>query len=164
MGADLREVTVQVKEGKKRNDGAFLWGARRFCLFMLQQGPEPLILQPMDAPIVIPETPLIASDLGIFQGNPFDGMIKFVVDIRNERIALGGEMHADAEAALMQTESKQEDLWGGNLHPWVGVPEVEYTSLINIRPAAGNRGLTVGSPDIRSRMLVVLKKWIHLTW
>ena len=118
----------------------------------------------MSAPVVIPETPLDASGLEVFRGNPFDGMIKFVVDIRNERIALGGEMHADAEVALLQAESKQEDLWGGNLHPWVGVPEVEYTSLINIRPAAGNRGLTVETPGIRSRMLVVLKKWIRLTW
>lgn len=118
----------------------------------------------MAAPIVIPEAPLVASDLGVFRGNPFDGMIKFVIDVRNERVALGGEMHADAEAALLEGGSKQEDLWGGNLHPWAGVPEIEYTSLINIRPAAGNRGLTVESPDIRSRMVIVLKKWICLTW
>ena len=61
-----------------------------------------------------------------------------------------------------QDQSKR--ILGWQSHPWVGVPAVEYTSLINIRPAAGNRGLTVDSLDIRSRMLVVLKKWIHLTW
>lgn len=118
----------------------------------------------MAAPIVIPEAPLVASDLEVFRGNPFDGMIKFVVDIRTGRVALGGEMHADAEAALLQVGSRQEDLWGGNLHPWVGVPEVEFTSLINIRPAAGNRGLAVDNPDIRTGMLFALKKRIRLTW
>jgi hypothetical protein len=118
----------------------------------------------MSAPVVIPETPLDASDLEVFRGNPFDGMIKFVVDIRNERIALGGEMHADAEVALLQAASRQEDLWGGNLHPWVGVPEVEYTSLINIRPAAGNRGLAVDSRDVRNQILGVVKKWVVLRW
>ncbi len=51
-------------------------------------------------------------------------------------MAVGGELHADAEALLLQQGSRQEDLWGGNFYPWLEADKrVEYTALINIRPS-----------------------------
>ncbi len=42
-------------------------------------------------------------------------MIKFVVEVRLKRIALGGEIHADAEEALLRSGSDLADIWRGNL-------------------------------------------------
>ena len=118
----------------------------------------------MDAPIVIPDTPMTLADLGRFRGNPFDSMIKFVVDMERGAIALGGEMHADDESLLLETGSRQEFLWGGNLHPWETPPRIEYTSLINIRPASGNRSMMVDDPGQRERIETIVRHWILLQW
>ena len=66
-------------------------------------------------------------------------MIKGVVDIKKEIIALGGEWHMDANLVLIEDGSKQENLWGFNVY--LNKPKgkmVEYNSLINIRPKQGN--------------------------
>jgi len=38
-------------------------------------------------------------------------MVKAVVDVEEEIMALGGELHADGNAMLFQEGSKQENLW-----------------------------------------------------
>ena len=80
----------------------------------------------------------------------FEDMVKYVVDVARERIAIGGEMHADAEQVLLEAGSLQSDLWGANYYPGRGPKEcIEYTSLINIRPGAGNRGMELADPALR---------------
>ena len=83
----------------------------------------------------------------------FEDMVKFVVDIEQGTAAIGGELHADAEARLLALGSRQEDLWGGNYRPGLG-PErcIEYTALINIRPSQENRGMQIESPMVRERV------------
>lgn len=122
------------------------------------------IFNSMSAPIHIPVTPLTTPDLNMFRGQPFDTLIKFVVDIGHQRIALGGEMHADAEEELLKTGSSQADLWGGNLLPWRTPPRIEHTSLINIRPAAGNRAIEISDPQLRIAVEAIVKQWVILPW
>jgi hypothetical protein len=62
-------------------------------------------------------------------------------------MALGGELHADEEALLIENGSRQPDLWGINLYPDRPDPEpVEFDSMINLRPAQGNRSRGVDDP------------------
>jgi len=83
----------------------------------------------------------------------FEDMVKYVVDIERGVAALGGELHADEEALLLESGSRQEDLWGANYHPGRGEEGcIEYTSLINIRPAQGNRSMIVEDEAIRARI------------
>jgi hypothetical protein len=99
------------------------------------------------------DRPIERAELARLVGQPFPDMIKFVVDLERRLVALGGELHADAEAVLIEQGSRQEALWGGNYYPGAGEAEcIEYTSLINIRPAAGNRTIVVESLDLRRRI------------
>ena len=83
----------------------------------------------------------------------FEDMVKYVVDVERGVIGLGGEMHADAEQLLLEDGSRQADLWGANYYPGRGRDGcVEYTSLINIRPAAGNRSMEIQDPALRERV------------
>jgi hypothetical protein len=83
----------------------------------------------------------------------FEDMVKFVVDIERRVAAVGGELHADAEAILLEEGSRQEDLWGANYYPGTGEGEcIEYTSLINIRPSQGNRSMLIEDAEIRARV------------
>jgi len=83
----------------------------------------------------------------------FEDMVKYVVDVERGIAAVGGEMHADGEQALLDDGSRQADLWGANYYPGRGPAEcIEYTSLINIRPAAGNRTMEIQDPGVRDRV------------
>ncbi len=86
----------------------------------------------------------------------FDDMVKYVVDVERQLIAIGGEMHADAEQVLLETGSRQANLWGANYYPGRGREDcIEYTSLINIRPAAGNRGMELLDPTLREKLRAI---------
>jgi len=71
----------------------------------------------------------------------FGEMVKVVVDVRRD---------ADGEQLLLEDGSEQADLWGANYYPGRG-PEgcVEFTALINIRPAQGNPGMEIQDPEVR---------------
>jgi len=70
----------------------------------------------------------------------FGNMVKAVVDVKREIMAVDAELHADEEAYLLEQGSDQRDLWGINLYPEVsGDDFVEFDSMINLRPAQGNR-------------------------
>lgn len=83
----------------------------------------------------------------------YDPMIKGVVDIERDIAAFGGEYHMDANVLLIESGSLQKDIWGFNVY--LDKPRdlwLEYTSLINIRPAAGNRDMEVHDGTVRDRM------------
>ena len=89
----------------------------------------------------------------------FKTMVKFVADIERGIIAVGGELHADAEAVLLENGSRQEYLWGGNLYPFKPpVDRIEYTSFINIRPRDNNTGMEIGQVDIREKVDTLVKQ------
>ena len=89
------------------------------------------------------------------------GMVKAVVDIEKEIIAIDAEMHADLEQLLLENGSNQDDLWGINL--WFeeeGDDFIEFDSMINIRPRRGNRSRDVENPETREKIKQVVSKWI----
>ena len=92
----------------------------------------------------------------------FKNMIKAVVDLKKEVIALDGELHADLEELLIENNSKQEDLWGINLYPKKPLKErIEYTALINIRPSQNNSGMEVESAKVRKKIEKIVNKLIN---
>ena len=99
------------------------------------------------------ESRIEPAELARLVGLFFEDMIKYVVDVERGILAVGGEMHADAEEVLLESGSRQADLWGANYYPGRGPEEcIEYTSLINIRPAAGNRSMEIQDPAVRGRV------------
>jgi len=106
-----------------------------------------------DIVIVIVEHRLEPIELARLVQLHFEDMVKYVVDIERRIAAVGGELHADAEQLLLESGSRQSDLWGANYYPGRGPDEcIEYTSLINIRPAQANRGMLIMDPLIRDRV------------
>jgi hypothetical protein len=102
--------------------------------------------------VVLLSEPIAAAELRRLLAR-FEDMVKYVVDVERGIVAIGGEMHADAEAVLLDAGSRQADLWGANYYPGRGAEGcIEYTSLINIRPAAGNRGMELLDPALRARL------------
>ncbi len=100
-----------------------------------------------------------------FLGQPFEDMVKFVVDVRLGVMALGGSMHADAEAVLLRNGSNQSDLWGGNFFPKnPAMAQIELHSLINIRPADKNRSLVVQDEALAGKIKEIAVQLLGLPW
>lgn len=92
----------------------------------------------------------------------FKDMIKSVVDLEREIIALDGELHADLEALLIEKGSRQEDLWGINLYLEKPLKErIEYTALINIRPSQDNPSMEVENAKTRKKIEKIAEKLIN---
>ena len=88
-------------------------------------------------------------------------MVKAVVDINLGILAIGGEMHADAEQLLLENGSRQDDLWGFNIYPAeVGDSMLEYVSFINIRPKLNNRSQEIASDEIKGKIKILVNKMI----
>ena len=74
----------------------------------------------------------------------FGDMVKAVVDVERRVMAVGGELHSDEEAALIEDGSAQANLWGVNLYPAEqGDAWIEFDSMINVRPSQGNRSRSI---------------------
>ena len=117
----------------------------------------------MDVPdiVVVRDERLPPGVLAVLVARFFEDMVKLVVDIEREVAAVGGELHADAEALLLEEGSRQSDLWGANYYPGLGEEEcLEYTSLINIRPSQGNRSMVVEDAAVRDRVRVIAHRLI----
>ena len=91
----------------------------------------------------------------------FGNLVKAVVDIKKEIMAIDGEMHADEEALLLEKGSKQTDLWGINLFPGDIKNFIEYDSIINLRPAQGNRSRGVDDAKIRQRIIKIVNRLVQ---
>jgi len=103
--------------------------------------------------VIVEGEPMAPATLRVLVDRFFEDMVKFVVDVEREIIAVGGELHADAEALLLDGGSRQEALWGANYFPGRGAADcIEFTSLINIRPAQGNRSMEIQDESVRARV------------
>jgi len=91
----------------------------------------------------------------------FGNLVKAVVDIEKEIMAVDAELHADEEAFLLENGSKQENLWGINLYPELsGDDFVEFDSMINLRPAQRNRSRGIDNVKIQEKIKLIVGKLV----
>jgi hypothetical protein len=87
----------------------------------------------------------------------FGNMVKAVVDVKKEIMAVDAELHADEEAYLLENGSDQRNLWGINLYPEVsGDDFIEFDSMINLRPAQGNRSRGVEDAKTQEKIRLIV--------
>ena len=107
------------------------------------------------------QNPITEKELREMAQEHFGLFVKAVVDIRQGIVAIGGELHADGERLLIEAGSRQEDLWGINVYPDRPDRErIEFNSMINIRPSAGNLSRDVEHTAIREKIIAVTEKFI----
>lgn len=91
----------------------------------------------------------------------FGDLVKAVVDIERELVAIDAELHSDLEALLLEAGSKQANLWGINFYPDLeGDDFIEFDSMINLRPSQKNTSRGVDSKDIQAKIRAIVNKWI----
>ncbi len=94
--------------------------------------------------------------------NMFWNFVKAVVDIDKKLIAVDAELHSDLESLLLESGSKQKNLWGINLYPEMrGDDFIEFDSMINLRPSQGNRSRGVEDGETRRKIVEIVAKRIQ---
>lgn len=105
--------------------------------------------------------PTPRHELASLAAQSFGDMVKAVVDTARGILAVGGELHSDGEAALLDDGSVQEHLWGINLYPDEhGADWIEFDSMINVRPAQGNRSRDVEDLTVRDLIRRVVDRLV----
>jgi hypothetical protein len=112
--------------------------------------------------IKIVRQPMTKRELNERAKQQFGDMVKAVVDVEQGIMAIGGELQSDEEAVLLDQGSAQKDLWGINLYPEQSQSEwIEFDSLINVRPSAGNRSRSVERADIREAIITIVNRLVE---
>lgn len=99
------------------------------------------------------------KDLKKMGEKSFNGLVKAVVDVEEEIMAVDAELHSDEEDSLIKNDSKQENLWGINLYPdKTGDEFLEFDSMINVRPSFGNKSRGVDDLKTQQRIKKIVSK------
>jgi hypothetical protein len=111
--------------------------------------------------IKIIDKAILIADLRQIAKAGFGDMVKAVVDLETGIMAVGGELHADGEALLLDQGSRQENLWGFNIY--VNEPQeswLEYNSMINIRPSQNNLSRDIQNEEIKQKINKIVEHMI----
>ena len=73
--------------------------------------------------------------------------VKIVVDVERGVFSAVCDLHSDCADELVTDGSQWDNLWGANVY--LDEHRIDFVSLINIRPATGNRSMTIELPEIR---------------
>ena len=110
--------------------------------------------------IVSSDNKIKMSELKKIAEEMFDILVKGVVDIEKEILVIGGELHSDEEALLLENGSKHENLWGINLYPDEKENFIEFDSVINIKPSLGNKSRDIEDPEIKEKIKKIVEKLV----
>lgn len=111
--------------------------------------------------IILIDKPISRQQLKEIAGQRFGDLVKAVIDVERNIMAVGAELHADEEAWLLDRGSEQKNLWGINLYPGFDTPEMlEFDSMINIRPSSGNASRNVEDLEMRQKITSIVTSLI----
>jgi hypothetical protein len=116
---------------------------------------------PGDPPRIVRQAISLADVRSLAEAG-FGDMVKASVDVVRGLMAIGGELHSDDEALLLDDGSKQADVWGINIYPdESGDSWIEFDSMINVRPAQGNRSRGVDDAAIQASIRRVVNALVR---
>jgi hypothetical protein len=112
--------------------------------------------------IKIIKDPITRFELKRIAGEGFGDLVKAVVDVEKGIMAVGGELHMDELELLIEKEiSNHQNIWGINLYPEKeGAEFIEFDSMVNLKPAFGNRTRGVDDVEIQKMIIEVVQKMV----
>ncbi|OGZ91561.1 MAG: hypothetical protein A2599_01780 [Candidatus Staskawiczbacteria bacterium RIFOXYD1_FULL_39_28] len=105
--------------------------------------------------IAIPELKEMAKKM-------HDNLVKAMVDVEKEIMAVDAGLHADLMELLIEEEnSEPKNVWGINIFPdKTGDDLIEFDSMMNVKPAFNNRTRGVDDENIRKKITDIISKII----
>ena len=110
------------------------------------------------------EKSITIEELKKMSEHMFGSLIKAVVDIERGIMVVDADMHADQESFLLESGSKQDNLWGINIFPDKANSEdfIVFDSMINLRPSWGNKTRGVDNSEVQKKIIKLVSKLVKL--
>lgn len=108
------------------------------------------------------EKPVSMNDVRVFAQEDYGTMIKGTVDIVENKVAIGGDYHMETCELLVEHGSSHQNIWGFNIRfeeNQAGI--LEFDSLVNIKPALGNKSRSVENPEVIEKATEIIHSWIE---
>lgn len=112
--------------------------------------------------MLILKNPISMNEVRELAQEWYGTMIKGTVDIAENKVALGGDYHMETCELLVEDGSNHTNIWGFNIRfeeNQAGV--LEFDSLVNIKPALGNKSRSVEDPEIIEQATKIIHSWIQ---
>jgi hypothetical protein len=92
----------------------------------------------------------------------FGNLVKAMVDIEKEIMAVDAPMHSDLlEFLIEKEEAEPQNLWGINIYPEKSSEDlIEFDSIMNIKPAFKNKSRGVEDEKIRKKIIEIVNKLV----
>lgn len=102
------------------------------------------------------------SALRVLAEAQYGDIIKAVVDVNQEILGVGGELHIDIQSILIEKENSQgQDTWGINLYlEKTGDDFIEFDSMINLKPLLGNKTRGVDNLEVQNKIRAIINKLV----
>jgi len=104
------------------------------------------------------------KELQEMAGKMFGSLVKAMVDVEKEIMAVDASMHSDLLEFLIKEEnSEPKDLWGINIYPekYGNTADfVEFDSMMNLKPGLGNKTRGVENENTREKIVEIVKKYV----
>jgi len=102
------------------------------------------------------------AELKVLAHEQYGDVIKAVVDIEQGIMGVGGELHVDIEAILIEQEgSSHENTWGINLYlNKTGDEFLEFDSMINLKPFQNNKSRNVENVEIQNKIKEIVNQLV----
>ncbi len=88
--------------------------------------------------------------------------VKLTVDLEEEWIVAGGDLHADGEKILLEKGSQQDNIWGGGIN--FESKQIDATAVLNLRPRLKNNSLEILDAQRREKFIGIVKKYFAKLW
>lgn len=92
----------------------------------------------------------------------YGGYVKLTIDLENEWIVVGTELHADGEKILLEKGSKQDNVWGGGIN--LEDKMIDTTAVLNLRPKLGNDSMEILDAERRKKFVSIVKGFFAKLW
>lgn len=92
----------------------------------------------------------------------FDIYIKTVIDVEKKICSAGCDRHFESEKILLDSGSKQSDLWGGGID--IKTKVIDYNSFINIRPRDNNTSNEILDTEKRRKFEKITKYFFKVIY
>jgi hypothetical protein len=98
------------------------------------------------------------AELKEMSGKMFGGLVKAMVDVEKEIMAVDAPMHSDLLESLMEEENSEPvNLWGINIYPEKdGEDFIEFDSMMNLKPGLGNKSRGVENVETREKIIKIV--------
>ena len=102
------------------------------------------------------------EDLREFSENWYLDFLKGCVDLKERKVAVGGDYHMESCEILSGLGGKHLDIWGFNIRYLDDSKyKIEFDSLVNIKPKVNN-GRAIGDIELQIEIEKLIREFINL--